>query len=146
MVDGSLHPIPVCDVDQEVVRDLMTENRGLTLLNLKKKTGYSSVTTTSGECYNKQETAAISTPVPNADDHLSEIASSMPGESGRVDPEAKHLPTQLLMEEVDLGESTPGRLVHLLITMRSQCGTQVALQVIFVALNRHPCGGGLRGT
>ena len=52
IVDGSLNPVPVCD--QEVLKELMAENRGLTLLDPKRRSEYSSVTTTSGECYHEQ--------------------------------------------------------------------------------------------
>ena len=38
----------------------MAENRGLTILKLKKRSEYSSVTTTSGECSDEQETPAVS--------------------------------------------------------------------------------------
>ena len=50
IVDGSLDPVPVSDLDQVVLKELMAENRGLTLLDLKKRSEYSSVTATSGEC------------------------------------------------------------------------------------------------
>ena len=109
MVDGSLSPVPVSDLDQVVLKELMAENRGLTLLDLKKRSEYSSVTTMSGECSDEQETPAVSTPLADADDRLSDIASVIPP----VDPEIvtlKHSAflAQLLMDEVDLGESTHG--------------------------------------
>ena len=62
IVDGSLNPVPVSDLDQVVLKELMAENRGLTLLDLKKRSQYSSVTTTSGECSDGQETPAVFTP------------------------------------------------------------------------------------
>ena len=109
IVDGSLNPVPVSDLDQVVLKELMAEDRGLTLLDLKKRSEYSSVTTTSGECSDEQETPAVSTPLANADDRLSEIASAIPP----VDPEVLTLKhnaflAQLLMDEVDLGASTHG--------------------------------------
>ena len=109
IVDGSLNPVPVSDLDQVVLKDLMAENRGLTLVDLKNRSEYSSVTTTSGECSDEQEKPAISTPLADADDHLSDIASAIPP----IDPEVvtlKHSTflAQLLMDEVDLGESTHG--------------------------------------
>ena len=109
IVDGSLNPVPVSDLDQVVLKELMAENRGLTLLDLKKRSEYSSVTTTSGECSDEQETPAVSTPLSDADDRLSDIASAIPP----VDPEMVTLKhgaflAQLLMDEVDLGESTHG--------------------------------------
>ena len=36
IVDGSLNSVPVSDLDQVVLKELMAENRGLTLLDLKK--------------------------------------------------------------------------------------------------------------
>ena len=109
IVDGSPNPVPVSDLDQVVLKVLMAENRGLTLLDLKKRSEYSSVTTTSGECSDEQETPAVSTPMPDADDRLSDIASAIPP----VDPEVvtlKHSAflAQRLMDKVDLGESTHG--------------------------------------
>ena len=109
IVDGSLNPVPVSDLDQVVLKQLMAENRGLTLLDLKKRSEYSSVTTTSGECSDEQGTPAETTPLADADDRLSDIASVIPP----VDPEMvtlKHSAflAQLLMDEVDLGESDHG--------------------------------------
>ena len=110
IVDGSLNPVPVSDLNQVVLKELMAENRGLTLLDLKKRSGYSSVTTTSGECSDEQETPAVSTPLADADGRLSDIASAIPP----VDPwgiTLKHSAflVQLLRDQVDLGESTHGR-------------------------------------
>ena len=109
IVDGALNPVPVSDLDKVVLKELMAENKGLTLHDLKKRSEYSSVTTTSGECPDEPETLAVSTPLADADDRLSDIASVIPP----VDPEVvtlKHSAflAQLLMEEVDLGESAPG--------------------------------------
>ena len=87
----------------------MADTRGLTLLDLKKRSEYSSGTTMSGECSDEQEISAVSTPLADADDRPSGIASAIPP----VDPEVLTLEhsaflAQLLMEEVDLGESTHG--------------------------------------
>ena len=95
------------DLDQVVLKELMAQNRALTLLDVKKRN--SSVTTTSGECSDEQETPAVSTPLADADDRLSDIASVIPA----VDPEVVTLKhgaflAQLLMDEVDLGEPTHG--------------------------------------
>ena len=109
IVDGSLNPVPVSDLDQVVLKELMADKRSLILLDLKKRLEYSWVTTTSGECPNEQETPPVSTPLADADDRLSDIASPIPP----VDPEVltlKHIAflPQLLMDEVDLGESAHG--------------------------------------
>ena len=37
IVDGSLNPVPVSDLDQVVLKELMAVNRGFTLLNLKRR-------------------------------------------------------------------------------------------------------------
>ena len=37
IVDGSLNAVPGSDLDQPVFKELMAENRGLTLLDLKKR-------------------------------------------------------------------------------------------------------------
>ena len=84
----------------------MTKNRGITLLDLRQRSEYSSVTTTSGEC--SYEHRAVSTSLADADDPLSEIAGFIP----LLNPEVLTLKqsaflAQLLMDEVDLGESTP---------------------------------------
>ena len=109
IVDGSLKPVPVSDLNQVVLKELMTENGGLTLLDLKQRSQYSLVTTTSRECSDEQETPAVSTPLADADDRLSDIASVIPP----VDPEMMTLKhsaflAQLLMDEVDLGEFSHG--------------------------------------
>ena len=76
-VDGPLNPVPVSDLDQLVLKQLMADNRGLTLLDLKKRSEYSSVTTTSGECSDEQENPAVSPPFADADDRLSYISSAI---------------------------------------------------------------------
>ena len=108
IVNGSLKLVPVSDLDPVVLKEVMAENQGLTLLDLKKRSEYSSVTTTSGECSDEQETPVVSTPLPDAGDHLSEIGNALPP----VNPEAltlKHSAflAQMLMDEVVLGESNP---------------------------------------
>ena len=75
---GSLNPVPVSDLDQVVLKELMAKNRGLTPLDLKKSSEYSSVTTTSGDCPDEQVTPVVSTPLADADDRLSDIASVIP--------------------------------------------------------------------
>ena len=88
---------------------MTSQNRVLTLLDLQKRSEYSSFTTTRGECSNEQGTPAISTSLADADDRLSDIGSAIPP----VDPEVltlKHSAflAQLLMDELDLGESPHG--------------------------------------
>ena len=124
IVDGSLNAVPVSDLDQVVLTELMVENRGLTLLDLQRRSEYSSVTTTSNECSDEQETPAVSGPLADAHDNVSEITSAIQP----ADPEVltlKHSAflAQLLMDEVDLGQSTPGRAhAHAVFSMRDADG------------------------
>ena len=124
IVDGFLNPVPMSDLDQVVLKELMAKNRGLTLLDLKKRSEYSSLTTTSGECSDEQETPAVSTPLADADDRNSDIATAIP----LVNPEVvtlKHSAflAQLLMHEVDLGESThSGSHDHSVFSMQDTDG------------------------
>ena len=124
IVDGALNPVPVSDLDQVVLKKLMAENKSLTLHDLKKRSEYSLVTTTSGECPDEPETPAVSTLLADANDHLSDIASVIPP----VDPDVvtlKHsaLLAQFLMEEVDLRESAPGGSNdHAVFSMRATDG------------------------
>ena len=77
IVDGSLNPVPLCDLDQVLLKDIMSENRGLTLLGLKKRSPeHTSATLTGCESYNDKLEPAIVRE--DADDQLSEIASSIP--------------------------------------------------------------------
>ena len=127
IVDGSLNPVPVSDLDQVVLKEFMAGNRALTLPDLKKRSEYSSVTTTSGESSDEQETPAVSTPVADADDRLSDIASAIPP----VDPEMVTLRhsaflAQLLMDEVDLGQSPlGGSHDHTVFSMQASDGPTV---------------------
>ena len=73
IVDGSLKPLGLCDLDQVLVKKVMAENRGLTLFNLKKRSPeHTSATLTGCEsCNDELETAIVRE---DADDQLSEIA------------------------------------------------------------------------
>ena len=104
-VDGSLNLVPLCDLDQLLLKDVMAENHGLTHSDLKKRSPeHLSATLTGCESPDGYlEPAAVKE---DAEDQLSEIASTIPP----VDPscvELKHSAflAQLLLEEVDL-EST----------------------------------------
>ena len=37
IIDGSLNPVPLCDLDQVLLKEVMAENRGLTLSDLKER-------------------------------------------------------------------------------------------------------------
>ena len=102
IVDGSLNPVPLCYLDQVLLKEVMAENRGLTLSHLKKRSSEHLSATLTG-CDSPDgylDPAAVNE---DAEDHLSEMASTIPP----VDPscvELKHsaLLAQLLLEEVDL--------------------------------------------
>ena len=109
IVDGSVNPLPVSHLDQVVLKELMAEDRGLTLLDLQNRSEYSSITTTSGECSDEQETQAVLTPLADADSRLRNIATAIfPVDPEVLTPKHSALLGQLLMDEVDLGQSTPG--------------------------------------
>ena len=77
IVNGSLNPIPLCDLDQVSLREVMAENHGLTLFDLKQRSPeHISTTLTAGESHDDDlEPVAVKE---DADDQLSEIASSIP--------------------------------------------------------------------
>ena len=113
----------MCDLEQEVLKEWMAQKGGVSLLDLKKRSEYSSVTTTSGERYNDQEALAVSPPVADAQDHLTEIASSIPP----VNPDVLTLKhnaflAQLLMEEVDLAPTRDGSHNHDVFSMGASDG------------------------
>ena len=106
--NSNLHPynpVPLCDLDQVLLKEVMAEDRGLTLSDVEKPSPEHLTATLTGCGFpdGYLEPAAVKE---DADDQLSEIASTIP----RVDPgcvELKHSAflAQLSLEEVDL-EST----------------------------------------
>ena len=105
IVDGSLNPVPLCDLDQVLLKEVMAENRGLTLFDLKKRSPeHISVTLTGCESHDDDlEPAAVKG---DADGQLSEIASSIPPvDHSFVELKHSAFLAELLLEEVDL-EST----------------------------------------
>ena len=120
--DGSLNPVPLCDLDQVLLKEVMAESRGLTLFDLKKRSPeHVSTTLTGSESPDTDlEPAAVRV---DEDDQLSEIASTIPP----VDP-LKHLKhsaflAQLLLEEVDLESASkqPSPVGKPLLHMQSTC-------------------------
>ena len=104
-----------------MLKELIARNQGLTLLNLKKTSKYSSVTTMSGQCYVEQESPAVPTPVPHGDDHLSEVTSSIPPVVFILKQTAFR--ALLLMEDVDFGDSSPdASLEHAVFSMQTSKG------------------------
>ena len=105
MVDGALNPVPLSDLDQVLLKGVMAKNRGLTLSDLKNRSPeHLSATLTGCESPDGYlEPAAVKE---DADDQLSEIASTIPPvDPGCVDLKHSAFLAQLLLEEVDL-EST----------------------------------------
>ena len=105
IVDGSLNPVPVCDLDQVLLKEVMAENRGLTVSDLKNRSPeHPSATLTGCESPDGYlEPAAVKE---DADDQLLEIASTIPPvDPGCVELKQSAFLAQLLLEEVDL-EST----------------------------------------
>ena len=105
IVDGSLNPVPLCDLDQVLLKEVMAENRGLTLFDLKDRSPEHLSATLTG-CESPDDYLEPAAVKEDADNQLSEIASTIPP----VDPscvDLKHSAflAHLLLEEVDL-EST----------------------------------------
>ena len=104
-VDGSLNPVPLCDLDQVLLKEVMAKNRGLTLSDLKNRSPEHLSATFTG-CESSDgclEPAAVKE---DAEDQLSEIASTTPPvDPSCVDLQHSALLAQLLLKEVDL-EST----------------------------------------
>ena len=77
IVDGSLNPVPMCDLDQVLLKEVMALNCGLTLSDLKHPSPeHLSATLTGCESPDGYlEPAAVKE---DADDQLSEIASTIP--------------------------------------------------------------------
>ena len=76
IVDGSLNPVPLCDLDQVLLKEVMAENPGLTLSDLKERSPeHLSATLTGCESPDGYlEPAAVKE---DADDQLSEIPSTI---------------------------------------------------------------------
>ena len=106
IIDGSLNHVPLCDLDQVLLKEVMAENRGLTLSDLKNRSPeHLSATLTGFESPDGYlEPAAVKE---DAGNQLSEIASTIaPVDPSCVDLKHSAFLAQLLLEEVDL-ESTP---------------------------------------
>ena len=62
IVDGSLNPVPLCDLDQVLLKEVMAENCTLTLLDLKNRSPeHTSATLTGCESYDDELVPAIVT-------------------------------------------------------------------------------------
>ena len=105
VVDGSLNLVPLWDLDQLLLKEVMAKNHGLTLFDLKKQCPEHLSATRTG-CESPDGDLESAPVKKDADDQLSEIARSIPP----VDPSCVELKqsaflAQLLLEVVDL-EST----------------------------------------
>ena len=101
IVDGTLNPVPLCDLNQVLLKEVMAEIRGLTLSDLKNRSReHLSATLTGCESPDGYlEPAAVKQ---DADDQLSEIASTiLPVDPSCVDLKHSAFLAQLLLEEVD---------------------------------------------
>ena len=109
MVDRSLDPLPLCDLDQVLLKEVMAENRGLTLSDLKKQSPeHHSATLTGTESCNDELVPAIVRE--DADDQLSEIVNSIPPvDRSCVDLKRSAFLAQQLVEEVDLESASQQR-------------------------------------
>ena len=136
IVDGSLNPVPASDLDQVVLKELTAENRGLTLPDIKKRSKYSSVTTTSGECSDEPETRAVPTPLADADDRLARSPVLYP----RLTRRCLHSSTALSYRSCLWMKwiSVSPLMAGLMTTPFSPCKQQMALQVKYLAPNPHP--------
>ena len=77
IVDGSLNPVPLCDLDQVLLKEVMAENRGLTLFDLKNRSPEHLSATLTG-CESPDDYLEPAAVKGDADDQLSEIASTIP--------------------------------------------------------------------
>ena len=101
IVNGSLNPVPLCDLDQVLLKEVMAENPGLTLSGLKNRSPeHLSATPTGCESPDGYlEPAAVGK---DADDQLSESASTIPPvDPSYVDLKHSAFLAQLLLEEMD---------------------------------------------
>ena len=99
------NPVPLCDPDQVLLKEVFAKNRGLTLSDLKNGSPeHLSATLTA--CQSPDGYLQPAAVKEDADDQLSEIASTIhPVDSSCVDLKHSAFLAQLLLEEVDL-EST----------------------------------------
>ena len=77
IVDGSLNSVPLCDLDQVLLKEVMAKNRGLTLSHLKNRSPEHLSATLKG-CETPDDYLDPAAVKEDADDQLSEIASTIP--------------------------------------------------------------------
>ena len=102
IVDGTLNPVPLCDLDQALLKEVVAENRDLK----NRSHEHASVTLTgheSPEDWDTPTTHVTKPHVEDSNDRLSEIAGTI----APTNPSVVHMKhgaflAQLLLEEVDL--------------------------------------------
>ena len=77
IVDGSLNPVPLCDLDQVLLKEVVAENCGLTLSDLKNGCPEHLSATLTG-CESLDGYLEPATVEEDADNQLSEITSTIP--------------------------------------------------------------------
>ena len=129
IVDGSLNPVPLCDLDEVLLKEVLAENRGLTLSDLKKRSPEHSSATLTG-CESPDGYLEPTAVKEDADNQLSEIASTIPPvDLSCVELKHSDFLAQLLLEEVDLdstSEPTPPVGKPVLHMQRMHSGEPVA--------------------
>ena len=106
IVDGFLYPVPLCDLDQVPLKEVMAKNRDLTLSDLKKRSAEHLSATLTG-CESSDGDLELAAVKEDADDQLSEIASFIPPvDPSCVEPKHSAFLAQMLLEEVDLGSTS----------------------------------------
>ena len=102
IVDGSLNPLPLCYLDQVLLKEVKAENRGLSLSDLKKRSPEHLSATLTG-CESPDGYWEPSAVKEDADDQLSDIASTIPPvDLSCVELKHSAFMAQLLLEEVHL--------------------------------------------
>ena len=98
-------PYPCFDLDQVILKEVMAENCGLTLSDLNDRSPEHLSASLTG-CDSPDGYLKLAAVKEDADDQLSEIASTIPPvDPSCVDPKQSAFLAKLLLEEVDL-EST----------------------------------------
>ena len=106
IVDGSPNPVPLCDLEQVLLKEVMAKNRGLTLSDLKKRSPEHLAATFTG-CESPDGYLDPAAVKEDADNQLSDMASTItPVDLTPVELTYSAFLVQLLLEEVDLESTT----------------------------------------
>ena len=112
IVDRSLNPVPLCDLDDVLLKEIVAKNRGLTLSDLKILSPEHLSATLTG-CESPDGYLEPTAVKEDAEDQLSESASTIPPvDPSCVDLKQSAFLAHLLLEEADLEPtSEPASLV-----------------------------------